>query len=521
MSATPYFFGKHLRTTLGVPVGLIVCAWGGSSAVAWMSPAGLAKLGPLVPEEVIGWSNNRQHSRLYNGMLSPLIPFTLAGVVWYQGETEATESQNPFLYRLIFPALIEDWRALWSRPELPFYWVQLPNLRDKPLWPVVRESQAAALRLPFTGMIPTLDIGQEAQLHPTNKRTFGERLGNLALARSYGRDTWPGAPSFKEVKLQTNGSIRLLLSNATGLKTSDGAAPACFEIAATDGEFRPANAQIEGEQIVLSSGDVKNTVEIRYAWEGNPKVNIVNAAGLPLLPFRTDTRPMAGEEWKWAPLPQKAALPSHATGGLLAQEKSPGWSLKLEGIDRPTAEKFKLLRMHASICQVVCSDLLRGSMTLASPRIFWEAEAPVANAFNAREGLTIELKVQLYRATDPFRGFDLEVGLPRPEGGFRRYLLSILPMRLYAFQGKEIRLLGSNLDNMTEPRAYRIAIRSDGMAQVFYDGAPIGLFSGTPTDDRDAAYLRVGKQTPQGEFTANLHEVGIDTTGAFAWTDMK
>lgn len=515
-SATPYFFGKHLRGALGVPVGVIVSAWGGSSGVTWVSPAGLDKLGPLVPEEVIGWPSNRQHSRLYHGMLSPLVPFAVAGVVWYQGETEADPSQNPFLYRQIFPTLIEDWRTQWNRPEMPFYWVQLPNLRDKPLWPIVRESQAAALALPFTGMIPAVDIGQETQLHPTNKKQFGERLGNLVLAKSYGRNTWPGAATFKALKRQVDGSIRLQLADAAGLKTSDGAAPACFEVAAADGEFRPAQARIEGEEIVLTSSEVQNPAEVRYAWDANPKVNVVNGAGLPLVPFRTDSRPMPGQEWHWEPLAAKAEWPFLATGRQLAEESAAGWRMRLEGIDKPTLDKLRMIRMHGDFCQVVCADLIRGSMKLASPRIFWEAYPQTTKTFDAQKGVTVEVKVQMYRATDPFRGFDVEVGLPRPEGGFRRYLLSILPMRLYAYQGKEIHLLGSNLDNMTDPHTYRIAIRGDGMAQVFYDGAPIGLFEGEVVEGGGEAYLRVGKLADRGEFTANLHEVGIDPTGAFA-----
>jgi sialate O-acetylesterase len=515
-AATPYFFGQRLRRELGVPIGLVVCAWGGSSAISWMSPQALNAFGPLLPEEVIGWGSNIQPSRLYHGMLFPLVPYAFAGVVWYQGETEADPAQNPFLYRLLFPALIEDWRALWNWPDMPFYWVQLPTLRDKPLWPIVRESQAAALRLPFTGMIPTIDIGQEARLHPTNKRAFGERLADLVLGLSYGRESWAGAPTFRGLERDESGSIRLLLENAEGLKTTDGAKPAAFELAGKGGDFAQADARIDGQAIVLSSGDLQEPVEVRYAWHGNPKVNVVNQAGLPLAPFRTDSRPMAGEEWHWQELPRKEQLSTRATGLELSEEAAPGWSLKLDGIDRNSAVDFNMVRAFANACQLACSGRLRKPMTLASPRIFWETNPRNFDGSHLRQGLTVEVQVQMYRATDPFRGFDIDVVLPDANNRLRRYLVSILPMRIYAHHGAEIRLLASNLDNATEGRSYRIAIRGDGVAQVFYNGAPVGMVLGQIVEGEGSPYLRIGKQTDVGSLTANLYEASFDGTGAFA-----
>ena len=330
-AATPYFFGKKLRETLGVPVGVVVCAWGGSSVTSWMSPQGLGELGPLLPEDVLGWRSTIQFSRLYHGMLRPLVPYALAGVAWYQGETEAIESQNPFLYRQLFQALIRDWRSLWNRPELPFYFVQLPMLAKHDDWPIVRESQAAALALPVTGMISTIDLSQDKNLHPTNKKQFAERLANLALGKTYGLNTWPGAPLFDKMAVEPDGSVRLQLHDASGLKTSDGNVPVGFQVAAAGGEFQAADARIEGETMIVSNRVVKNPTAVRYAWAGSMKANVVNAAGLPLAPFRTDSRSMRGQGWRWESLPAKSKLPNAVTGVQLSQEKAPGWKLEIQG----------------------------------------------------------------------------------------------------------------------------------------------------------------------------------------------
>lgn len=502
-SATPYFLGHRLREVLGVPVGLIVCAWGGSSAVTWMSEAAVRASGGLAPEAVVGWRSNIQPSKLYNGMLHPVAPYAVAGVTWYQGETDGEPYMNAFIYRQLFTTMIQDWRALWKKAELPFYWVQLPNLRKKELWPVLRESQAEALKLPATGMIPTIDIGQEAQLHPLNKQQFGDRLANLVLSRSYQKDTWAGAPTYEGAAIKGD-RIQISLRDGKGLKTSDGQAPKAFFVAGADGKFLPATATLEGDIISVSADGLAEPKAVRYAWDGNPAVNVTNAAGLPLMPFRTDTFAVPGQEWHWEDLPQKTELTTSASGKELCGDNA-AWALTVKGIAPEDAKKFNVLREQGAICQIALAGERRGKMTSESPAIFWMAKESV----DGTQGVTVEAVIQVYRATDAFRGFDLEVGLKRPDGRFFRYLVSTVPMRLMAFQKKEIRVFSSNLDNMTDPHAYRLTVRADRMAQVYFDGKPVGLFAGeeVTTDVPAQSYIRAGKQAETGEFTVNVQKL--------------
>ena len=501
-SATPYFLGHRLREVLGVPVGLIVCAWGGSSAVTWMSEKAVKSTDGVAPEAVIGWRSNMQPSKLFNGMLHPLAPFAVAGVTWYQGETDGEPYMNAFIYRQLFPAMIRDWRDLW-KAELPFYWVQLPNLRKKELWPTLRESQAEALKLPATGMIPTIDIGQEAQLHPANKQQFGERLANLVLGRSYQKDTWTGVPTYEKIVVK-GPAIEISLRDAKGLKTSDGQPPKAFAVAGADGKFLPAVATLVGDSISVSAEGVNEPKAVRYAWDGNPTVNVVNAAGLPLAPFRTDTFTLPGQEWRWEKLPAKAELPASANGKQLGGDNA-AWKMVVRGVEADDLKKFNVLRENGTICQVALSGERRGKMTSESPAIFWESKDSV----DVSKGVTVEAVIQVYRATDPFRGFDLEVGLKQADGKFVRYLVSTTPMRLVAFQKKEIRVFASNLDNMTDPHAYRLIVRPDGIAQVYFDGKPIGLFAGEEVvkDTPSQSYIRAGKQGENGEFTVNVQKL--------------
>lgn len=510
-SATPYFFGHRLREILGVPIGVIVCAWGGSSAVTWMSAEAVRATDGLMPEDVIGWRSNIQPSKLFNGMLHPVAPFAVAGVTWYQGETDGEPYMNAYIYRQLFPAMIRDWRALWKKAELPFYWVQLPNLRKKELWPILRESQAEALKLPATGMIPTIDIGQESQLHPANKQQFGDRLGDLVLNRSYQKDTWGGAPTFDKMIVKGQ-RIQIVLRDAKGLSTSDSQSPKAFAVAGNDGRFVPATAEIEGDSVFVSAENVAEPKAVRYAWEGNPAVNVINAAGLPLVPFRTDNLPLPGQEWRLEKCEGKEELPMAASGRELCGD-NPVWSLVLQGVELEDAKKFNVLREMGTICQIALSGDRRGKMLSDSPAVFWEAKEGV----DGTNGITVEVVIQVYRATDAFRGFDLEVGLKQSDGRFVRYLISTVPMRLMAFQKKEIRLFASNLDNMTGPHVYRLTVRPDGIAQVYFDGNPMGLFVGEELGENASAqsYIRAGKQIKSGEFTVNVQKLSY-ASGAFA-----
>jgi len=514
-SAIGYYFGKRLRKELGVPVGIVLCAWGGSSTVAWTSPDALRapELRGLWPEDVMGTRPNIQPSRLYHGMLHPLIPFGITGVIWYQGETEGEPYQNPFLYRYLFPAMIEDWRRQWQRPELPFFWVQLPNLRNKPTWPVVRESQAEALRLPHTGMIPTIDIGQEDQLHPKNKADFANRLADLVLAKHYGKATWPGAPTFQKFEI-TDGAVRLhFLSAGEGLKTNDGQKPRGFEIAGTDGKFNMADAEIDGAEVVVRSAAVTQPAAVRYAWQPTPRVNVVSRLGLPVLPFRTDKFPVAGQEMMPQKLPRKSTLASLVRGADLVLGRNTEWKPSPLAADVVLLEKAGVVRgQPTGVCPLIVRDRAVGKLP-ASPDVNWT----LTKEIEPNVGLTVEVRVLPHRFAHATRGFDLEVGVKQSDGKLRQYSLTIFPMRLHAFQGNEVRVLGANLDNCTAAHAYRLAIRADGVAQVYFDNEFKGTLGGELRDNdaRGNSFIRIGKTTTEGEWVANLDHVAVEAGGAF------
>ena len=501
-AAMGYYLAKRLRKELGVPVGILMCSWGGSGASAWISAESLAgePLRVLWPRDVLGWRPNIQPSRLYNGMLFPLAPYAIAGVAWYQGETEGEAYHNPYLYRYLFPALIEDWRRLWARPELPFYWVQLPNLRNKPTWPVVRESQAEALSLPHTGMIPTIDIGQENDLHPKNKQEFADRLAEMVLAREYGKGSPVRFPSFDRLD-RTGGELRVSFRDAgQGLRTKDGKPPCEFAVAGGTGQFFDAEARIDGASVMLHSDSVPDPSAVRYAWDGNPHVNLVSAAGLPVLPFRTDTFPVAGEEAYPRDLPRKGDLTSIIPAGDLIMGRSAGWTPSSDASNPVALAKSKLLRgCEGPHCMI--------AITRGSPVLNWT----LTRDFSAARGLTVELNGTCERTGDPLHGVDVEIGY-----GGRRYRLTVYPMRLYAFDGSEVRILGSDLDNLSGAHRYRIAIRPDGGAQVYLDRELMGILTGEPVTGASRPYIRIGKTFSSGEFVADLDYLAFDPSGAFA-----
>lgn len=514
-SAIGYYFGKRLRHELGVPVGILLCAWGGSSVVAWTSPDALRapEVRGLWPEDVLGSRPNIQPSRLYHGMLHPLIPFGVTGVIWYQGETEGEPYQNPFAYRFLFQAMIQDWRREWQRPELPFFWVQLPNLRNKPTWPIVRESQAEALRLPHTGMIPTIDIGQENELHPKNKADFANRLADLVLASYYGKAAWPGAPTFQKFE-NSGAAVRLhFLSAGDGLQTTDGKAPRGFELAGADGQFNAADAEIEGAEVVVRSAAVPQPVAVRYAWQPTPRVNVVSRLGLPLVPFRTDKFPVAGQEMVPQRLPRKSMLASLAGGADVVFGRSAQWKPSPLAADTALLEKAGVVRgQPTGVCSLIVRDRAVGKLP-ASPDLNWT----LTQNIDPGAGLTVEVRLLPHRFGNANRGFDIEVGVKQTDDKLRLYSLTIFPMRLHAFQGNEVRVLGANLDNCTASHTYRLAIRGDGVAQVYFDNECLGTLAGEVRDDgaRGNSFVRIGKTTTVGEWVANLEHVAIDTGGPF------
>lgn len=244
-------------------------------------------------------------SVLFNGMIAPITQAAFQGVIWYQGESNASRAAQ---YRTLFPDMIEAWRDTWNRGSFPFYFVQLANYRDRNPepeehnWAELREAQRETLALPNTGMAVTIDIGEAEDIHPRNKQDVGKRLALLALANTYNirqsnKESIPhSGPLFREALIE-DGQIRIYFDHVNGgLRTSDGEKLKGFAIAEENGPFQWAEARVEGNEVVVSHPEMDAPKEVRYAWATNPEVNFINGAGLPASPFRTDTRPWTTEE---------------------------------------------------------------------------------------------------------------------------------------------------------------------------------------------------------------------------------
>ena len=235
-------------------------------------------------------------SMLYNGMIAPFTPFSIAGVIWYQGESNAYGADETMAYRRLFPALIQDWRNRFGEPKLPFLFVQLANYqkREDPNsrspWAELREAQLLTLKMPHTGMAVAVDIGDEKDIHPTNKQEVGRRLELIAMAQVYGRKQPFSGPIFNGMSVKNGKAICTFKNTDRGLKTKDGGKPIGFVICGADKKFVVADAVIVGNTVVVSSPTVPQPVAVRYAWAGDPLNNLYNGADLPASPFRSDVQ---------------------------------------------------------------------------------------------------------------------------------------------------------------------------------------------------------------------------------------
>lgn len=230
---------------------------------------------------------------LSNGMIEPIVPLALKGAIWYQGENNAGRA---YQYRKVLPAMIEDWRKRFAQGDFPFYIVSLANFmphRDTPgddAWAELREAQArTAAGVKNSGIALAIDVGDAGDIHPKDKKTVGERLALIALARDYGKKVAYEGPTYKAMKVEGS-SIRLTFDHAAGL-TTHGTVPGEFAICGVDHQWHWASAKIDGQTIVVSSPEVPKPVAVRYAWQSNPVANVYNGAGLPMVPFRTDQYP--------------------------------------------------------------------------------------------------------------------------------------------------------------------------------------------------------------------------------------
>lgn len=333
-SAVGYFFGRALHLARqGVPVGLINSSVGGTLSEAWTNPSVVAndprfagvreryakalaafpeanakfeaatekykqdaaeakaagKPAPAAPGRPMGPGNVNRPSGLYNGMIAPLIPFALRGAIWYQGESNANRA---FEYRSIFPGMIENWRKDWAS-DFTFLFVQLaPYAPPAPgTWPELREAQLLTLKLPKTGMVVITDVGEEKDIHPKQKRPVGERLALAARAIAYDEKLEYSGPVYSGMKVDGNRAVLSFTHAGSGL-VAKGDKLTGFTIAGADQQFVPAEAEIKGDKVIVSSPSVAQPVAVRFGWENYPVVNLWNKIGLPATPFRTDDFPM-------------------------------------------------------------------------------------------------------------------------------------------------------------------------------------------------------------------------------------
>lgn len=343
-SAVAYFFGRELHQKLNVPVGLINSSYGGTNICAWTSFEPQAKVPELIaqmeqwerqdktydPEKAKAayekqlanfqeaakkakadgktaprrpqapvapsLSQNRP-TNLFNGMIAPIIGYTLRGAIWYQGEANSANDASGKLYAKQLPLLIADWRQRWD-DQFPFAFVQLPNFtRPGEGWQLVREAMLKTLQsVPKTGMAVTVDVGDPKNVHPTDKQTVGHRLAMWALGDVYGQAgiaTCGPTPASHEVR---GNEMVITFKHADGGLTVKENANAKgndlvgFTIAGEDGKFVPAKAKIEGDKVIVSSPEVSKPTAVRYAWQDNPSCNLYNGQGIPASPFRTDDK---------------------------------------------------------------------------------------------------------------------------------------------------------------------------------------------------------------------------------------
>lgn len=230
-------------------------------------------------------TNSGTPTVLHNGMIAPLQPYAIRGVIWYQGEANAGQSE---LYRRIFPELVADWRRGWGQGEFPFLYVQIAPFNQMP--PEIREAQRLSLaKIPNSAMAVTIDVGDAHDIHPTNKRPVGERLALAARALAYGESIEYSGPLFRTVQVVGQRAILSFDHLGGGLVANDGELKG-FTIAGADRVFHPARARIVGDTVEVASDDVPAPSAVRYAWANVPEGNLYNRSGLPASPFATDSK---------------------------------------------------------------------------------------------------------------------------------------------------------------------------------------------------------------------------------------
>jgi sialate O-acetylesterase len=322
-TAVGYFFGEKLQKDLKVPVGLIHTSWGGTAIEAWTSLKAMESdpatkpiadsIRPRIESEKAAWQAYEEKAAaarrlnqplpatpnqpgpvptaLYNAMIAPVIPYGIAGAIWYQGESNAG---NAKLYQKQMPAMIKNWRDDWGQGDFPFFMVSLANFmarQQQPTdtgWARLREAQAMTTEnTPKVGVAIAIDVGDDRDIHPRDKQTVGQRLALNALAIAYGKNIVYSGPVYEGMKV-VDGKARLSFKHVGSGLVAKGGKLTGFAVAGEDKKFVWADAVVDGETIVVSSPNVAQPAAVRYAWADNPECNLYNQEGLPAVPFRTD-----------------------------------------------------------------------------------------------------------------------------------------------------------------------------------------------------------------------------------------
>jgi sialate O-acetylesterase len=304
-SAAGYFFGREIYHRLNVPVGLVESSWGGTRIEPWTPAEGFKSVRGLAdfaaPIPAAAKLKNTTPMAIYNAMIAPLAGFAMRGALWYQGESNCMgDHPDGAVYTDKMEALIHGWRQAWDEGDFPFYYVQIApfkyysgKIRRVPnadALPEIWEAQDRAQRIHHTGMVVITDLTDNLNdIHPRDKQDVGKRLAMLALAKTYGQKgiVWSG-PTFRRMKIEGD-QVVLAFDHAEGLASKDGQPLTWFTIAGADGKFVSAQATITDDTVVVSAAGVPKPVAVRFAWSEVAQPDLVNGAGLPAAPFRTDT----------------------------------------------------------------------------------------------------------------------------------------------------------------------------------------------------------------------------------------
>jgi sialate O-acetylesterase len=330
-SSVAYFFAREIHEDQKVPIGVVEADWGGTPAEAWTSldtlgtDAGLSSVfaeraadmdtqadaqaikARWVREDAEAKAQGRtpaqhpwqppvepwQPASLYNGMIAPVTPLAIRGVIWYQGEANTGLIRAP-LYHRLFSAMISDWRRQFAQGDFPFLFAQISSYRSSPEedWGMVRDAQRRTLSLRNTGMAVTIDVGDPDNVHPADKQTVGHRLALAARAITYGENVHSSGPLFRQATTE-GGGMRVYFTAADGKLAARGGTLEGFELAGADRHFVPAAATIDpdGATVTVTSEHVASPMYVRYAWPNAPDATLTDSAGLPASTFSSEVVP--------------------------------------------------------------------------------------------------------------------------------------------------------------------------------------------------------------------------------------